>query len=210
MERSKFKFKKMNINSYYTILVGKNEQYYFNLKASNHEIILQSEGYTTESSCRNGIESVQENCCISERYDRRISNDNKPYFVLLAGNGQTIGVSETYNSNQAMENGIESVMKNGKTTFIKDKKDKNPSSNEDKGETHIIINGKKVIWDKQKISFEEVVSIAFQKYESNPRIIYTVAYEDGPKQNVEGSMVRGENVCVTNNMIFHATVTDKS
>jgi len=37
----------------------KNNQFYFNLKAGNHETILQSEGYTTKASAINGIESVQ-------------------------------------------------------------------------------------------------------------------------------------------------------
>lgn len=33
-------------------------------------------------------------------------------FVLKAGNGEVVGVSETYNSKAACKNGIESVMKN--------------------------------------------------------------------------------------------------
>lgn len=36
-----------------------NDEFQFNLKASNGEIILSSEGYKTKVSCKNGIESVQ-------------------------------------------------------------------------------------------------------------------------------------------------------
>ena len=41
-------------------------------------------------------------------------------------------------------------------------------------------------------------------------MVYTVAYEDGPKQNPEGSMLKDSVVFVKNEMIFHATATDKS
>ncbi len=38
-----------------------NDEFQFNLKASNGEIILSSEGYKTKVSCKNGIESVMKN-----------------------------------------------------------------------------------------------------------------------------------------------------
>jgi hypothetical protein len=41
-------------------------------------------------------------------------------------------------------------------------------------------------------------------------MVYTVAYEDGPKQNPEGSMLKGAIVFVKDKMIFHATATDRS
>jgi hypothetical protein len=74
----------------------------------------------------------------------------------------------------------------------------------------IIVNGREKPWDKRQISFKEVVELAFNQYVDKPTMVYTVAYEDGPKQNPEGSMVRGETVFVKNKMIFHATATDKS
>ena len=39
----------------------KNGGFRFNLKAGNGEIIATSETYTTESACRNGIESIRKN-----------------------------------------------------------------------------------------------------------------------------------------------------
>ncbi|MDP4149340.1 MAG: multiubiquitin domain-containing protein [Bacteroidota bacterium] len=74
----------------------------------------------------------------------------------------------------------------------------------------IIVNGREKRWDKHEISFKEVVELAFGKFDDRPTMVYTVAYEDGPRQNPEGSMVRGETVFVKNKMIFHATATDKS
>ena len=83
-------------------------------------------------------------------------------------------------------------------------------SKEVKVEVVIIVNGSPRKWEKKKISFVEVVILAYGNYIDNPTMVYTVAYEDGPKQNPEGSMVKGSSVFVKNKMIFHATATDKS
>jgi uncharacterized protein YegP (UPF0339 family) len=40
---------------------SKDGQYYFTLKADNHEIIATSEMYTTKQNCENGIDSVKRN-----------------------------------------------------------------------------------------------------------------------------------------------------
>ena len=49
---------------------GKDGQTYFNLTATNGEIILSSEGYTAKSGAINGIESVQKNAPIAEIDDQ--------------------------------------------------------------------------------------------------------------------------------------------
>jgi hypothetical protein len=74
----------------------------------------------------------------------------------------------------------------------------------------IIVNGTPKEWQKKQITFVEVIMLAYGTYIDKPTMIYTVAYEDGPKQNPEGSMVKGQTVFVKNKMIFHATATDKS
>ena len=43
----------------YVVSKRSNDEFQFNLKASNGEIILTSEGYKTKVSCMNGIASVQ-------------------------------------------------------------------------------------------------------------------------------------------------------
>ncbi len=40
---------------------SKNDKFYFNLKATNGQIIGTSEMYETEAACKNGIESVKKN-----------------------------------------------------------------------------------------------------------------------------------------------------
>lgn len=95
-------------------------EFRFRLKAGNGERILASEGYKAKTGCQNGISSVQANCTNLSRYDRRTSSSGQPYFVLKAGNGEIIGVSELYSATSAMENGIRSVQENGTTTRIDD------------------------------------------------------------------------------------------
>ncbi len=90
----------------------KNEKYYFRLVASNGQIIMSSQGYATKAAANNGILSVAENATVPERYDRKVSSNGKPYFSLKAGNGQIVGDSQMYASNETMENGIRSVTEN--------------------------------------------------------------------------------------------------
>ncbi len=74
----------------------------------------------------------------------------------------------------------------------------------------ISINGTIHPWPKEKISFAELIKLAFGVYHDNPNWIYTVAYEDGPKQNPEGSMIKGQEVFVKCKMLFHVKATDQS
>jgi uncharacterized protein len=91
----------------------------FSLKAGNHEVILTSQVYASKHDALEGIESVRKNSPIAERFERKMAKDKSPYFVLHADNGRTLGRSEMYSGAAAMENGIQSVMSNGATTFVK-------------------------------------------------------------------------------------------
>ena len=98
----------------------------FDLKAGNGEVIATSEVYSSESSCKNGIESVKKNC-VADIEDQTVENfetlKNPKFeiykdkagefrFRLKATNGQVIAVSEGYKSIANCKNGIESVKKN--------------------------------------------------------------------------------------------------
>jgi hypothetical protein len=96
----------------FELKTAKNGKFHFNLKAGNGQIILSSEMYETKSAATNGIESVKKNATDEKRFERKTSKNDEPYFILKAGNGQEIGRSEMYSSATAMENGIQSVMKN--------------------------------------------------------------------------------------------------
>jgi uncharacterized protein len=95
-------------------------QFRFVLKAGNAETILTSELYKTRAAAENGIASVQANCALDERYERKTSTNDKPYFNLKAANHQVIGSSQMYASEASRDNGISSVKSNGATTTIKD------------------------------------------------------------------------------------------
>lgn len=97
-----------------------NGDFQFNLKAGNGQVILTSQGYAAKSSCENGIESVRTNSQDDNRFERKTSTNDKPYFNLKASNGQVIGNSEMYESLAAMENGITSVKNNAPEASIDD------------------------------------------------------------------------------------------
>ena len=97
----------------FELKVSSNGKYHFNLKAGNGQIILSSEMYESKAAAENGIASIKKNAGDDARYERKESSNGKPYFNLKASNGQVIGKSEMYESAASMENGIESVKKNG-------------------------------------------------------------------------------------------------
>jgi uncharacterized protein len=104
---------------YFELNSGGAGRFTFNLKAGNHEVILTSKVYKTRQDALHDIEAVRRNSLIAARFERNVAKDNSPYFVLLADNGQTLGRSEMYSTRAAMENGIQSVMAHGGSTFVK-------------------------------------------------------------------------------------------
>ena len=104
----------------FVITTRKNGEYQFNLKATNGQVILTSEGYKTKASCLNGVESVKKNCKEEKRFDKKVASNGKPYFNLMAGNGQIIGSSQMYANEVNMKNGIASVQKNAPAAPIVD------------------------------------------------------------------------------------------
>ncbi len=104
----------------FVITKRKNDEFQFNLKASNGQVILASEGYAAKAGCLNGIESVRKNSQLEERFDKKTATNGKPYFNLKASNGQIIGTSEMYESEAARDNGIASVQKNAPEATVED------------------------------------------------------------------------------------------
>ncbi len=96
----------------FVVTVRKNGEFQFNLKASNGQVILTSEGYATKAACLGGIESVKKNAAVESRYEVKVAKNGKPYFNLKASNGQVIGASQMYSGERTMKAGIASVAKN--------------------------------------------------------------------------------------------------
>ncbi|MCR5040081.1 MAG: YegP family protein [Bacteroidales bacterium] len=104
----------------FEITTRKNGEYQFNLKATNGQVILTSEGYKTKASCLNGVESVKKNSQDEKRFNKKVASNGKPFFNLMATNGQIIGSSQMYANETNMNNGIASVMKNAPEAEIVD------------------------------------------------------------------------------------------
>lgn len=95
-------------------------KYMFTLKASNGQIILSGETYSTKQTALDGIESVRKNSVKRPNFQERMAKNGKPYFVLMAPNGEIIGQSEMYSSNTSMRHGIMSVAANARSAAIED------------------------------------------------------------------------------------------
>jgi uncharacterized protein YegP (UPF0339 family) len=98
----------------------KNKQFYFRLKARNHQVILASEGYKTKASCKNGIKSVQKNAASESSFQLKVAKNGKFYFTLDARNGEVIGSSQMYASKATRRKGIRSVMANAPSAGVEE------------------------------------------------------------------------------------------
>ncbi len=99
----------------------------FDLEATNGQVIATSEVYTSDSACKNGIESVKKNApkaAVEDQTQENFEKEKNPKFEmyldrageyrfrLTATNGQIIATSEGYKAKASCLNGIESVKKN--------------------------------------------------------------------------------------------------
>jgi hypothetical protein len=74
----------------------------------------------------------------------------------------------------------------------------------------ITVNSREHEWKEKMISYDQVVLLAFPNYTHKPNQVYTVTYKRGIAQKPEGSMVKGDSICVKNKMIFNVTETSQS
>lgn len=107
----------------FIISTRKNGEFQFNLKAANGQVILSSEGYSSKAGCQNGIESVRKNSQNDSKFERLTAKDDRFYFNLKATNGQIIGSSQMYESDNGMEKGIESVKNNAPNASVEEELD---------------------------------------------------------------------------------------
>lgn len=77
--------------------------------------------------------------------------------------------------------------------------------------TTIIVNARPNQTDQKRLSYEEIVSLA---YDGNPPVgpnwEFTVDYSKGPDDDKQGSLLSGKSVRVKDGMVFNVTATDKS
>lgn len=73
----------------------------------------------------------------------------------------------------------------------------------------IIVNAREYRVDKDKITFDEVVKLAFPT-PPGPDTLYTVSYHKGPEKKPNGTLVEGQSVEVKDGMVFSVSATNKS
>lgn len=76
--------------------------------------------------------------------------------------------------------------------------------------TQIIINGREKLVTDKRLTFMELITLAFDNPPQGTNICFTVTYRNGPKNNPEGTLVEGKSIKVKRGMIFNVTATDKS
>jgi uncharacterized protein len=91
---------------HFDLFKGADGQFYFNLVASNYEVILSSEGYTGRTGALNGVLSVLDNAGFRGNYEVKQASNGQYYFTLQAANGRVIGMSELYVTRAGADNGI--------------------------------------------------------------------------------------------------------
>ena len=74
----------------------------------------------------------------------------------------------------------------------------------------IIVNGTPKVVTKGKMSFEDLVELAYPNHETGPDIEYTITYTKGPDDSKEGKLTAGKSVNVKDGMIFDVYKTNKS
>lgn len=72
----------------------------------------------------------------------------------------------------------------------------------------IIVNAREHAWEKPQISYDELVVLAYGQVAGNTA--YTITYSNGPEENQEGFVVKGQVVVVCNKMNFNVTGTSQS
>lgn len=74
----------------------------------------------------------------------------------------------------------------------------------------IYINGTPKVVRKERLTFEEIVALAFDNPPTGDGVQFTVQYSRGHSGNTKGSLVEGQSVQVKEGMEFDVTSTNRS
>lgn len=90
----------------------------------------------------------------------------------------------------------------------------NNNSNSNNSGVHktitIIVNGRKKVVDKDFISYDEVIALAFETPPSGDGVQFSVTYTKGHNDNPKGMLVEGQSVKAKEGMEFDVTPTNRS
>lgn len=74
----------------------------------------------------------------------------------------------------------------------------------------VVVNGEPHETVETRLSFDEVVKLAYPVPPTGTCIEFTVTYRDGPPANPKGTLTAGHSVKIKNKMKFDVTATDRS
>jgi hypothetical protein len=84
------------------------------------------------------------------------------------------------------------------------------ATNDHKNKTvTIIVNGRPRDVEKDQLTFDDVVRLAYPDPPTGDNIVITVTYSKG-EGNKQGSLQPGDTIKAKAGMVFNVTVTDKS
>lgn len=85
-------------------------KYRFHLLASNGQILVTSQSYSSRTSALNGMLSVLSNGSTETRYAVKAAASGGNYFNITATNNAVIATSEVYSTEQAARSGVNATM----------------------------------------------------------------------------------------------------
>lgn len=86
----------------------------------------------------------------------------------------------------------------------------NGSNNGNDKTMTIVVDGTPHEVEKERISYAEVVTLAYPDYPQHPEVTYSVTYKRGPSANHEGILAPGGTVMVKRDMVFNVSRTGQS
>lgn len=86
----------------------------------------------------------------------------------------------------------------------------NAGKNKEPKMVTIIINGTAKSVEKERLSFDEIVALAYETPPTGDGIQFTIQYTRGHSDKPKGTLVEGQSVKVKEGMEFDVTPTNRS
>lgn len=83
-------------------------------------------------------------------------------------------------------------------------------NHKDHKEITIIINGTAKVIQKERLTFEEIITLAFDNPPTGDGVQFTVQYSRGHSDKPKGTLVEGQSVQAKDGMEFDVTQTNRS
>jgi uncharacterized protein YegP (UPF0339 family)/outer membrane protein OmpA-like peptidoglycan-associated protein len=163
----------------------KDDLFYFQFLSEDNNVLLNSQAYTDKEACFNGIRSVINNANDNSQYEKSIDGDGKHFFILKARNGQEIGRSVKYDTENKLDEAINSFVAEGAIASSKDSEtDTQPETKTDPPLSDTPSDNKRIYKDYKPLSFyeENIVGteFGFDPFEKDNFYYFTLNQETVP------------------------------